>query len=207
MHIYAFGSICRGEITKESDIDLLAISSNTESAMDESTFSSYSYEKIRKLWNYGNPFAWHLHLESSMVFSSDGSNFLRDLGTPSAYTNAHYDCVSFIDLFEQAKKSIDSGSNSKTFELSTAFIAARNFAICYSLQNRKTPSFSRYSAKQLGSDSLDISDASFKTLERARLLASRGIGTEISEKDLAHAIGELPVIRLWMDKLMKGFTP
>lgn len=25
MHIYAFGSICRGEIDKNSDIDLLAI--------------------------------------------------------------------------------------------------------------------------------------------------------------------------------------
>ena len=70
MHVYAFGSICRGEIDYGSDVDLLAIVERFVPELDPSKFSIYSYSRIEQLWDEGNPFAWHLATEFKMLFSS-----------------------------------------------------------------------------------------------------------------------------------------
>ena len=77
MHVYAFGSLCRGEIRPDSDIDLLAIVDGYDSRFDQNVFSIYSYTRLAELWNEGNPFGWHLFLESRLIFSADGSDFLQ----------------------------------------------------------------------------------------------------------------------------------
>jgi len=77
MHIYAFGSVCRGEVSRDSDIDLLCIDEGTQAdRFDPELYSVYSYERIRELWSEGNPFAWHLWLESRLLFSSDAEDHL-----------------------------------------------------------------------------------------------------------------------------------
>lgn len=86
LQIYAFGSICRGEIQSGSDVDLLAIASGDSNRLSRSMFSIYSHSKIKKIWQEGNPFAWHLHIESRLIHSSDNSNFITGLGPPAAYT-------------------------------------------------------------------------------------------------------------------------
>ena len=83
LHIYAFGSICRGDVAPDSDIDLLAITSGGSNELSRSMFSIYSHSKIEKIWNEGNPFAWHLHQESKLLHSSDSSDFIFDLGVSS----------------------------------------------------------------------------------------------------------------------------
>ena len=60
MHIYAFGSLCRGEVDFGSDVDLLSIIEGPDSRFDPDVFAKYSYDRIRSLWKEGNPFAWHL---------------------------------------------------------------------------------------------------------------------------------------------------
>ena len=75
MHIYIFGSICRGDLREGSDIDLLALVEGYDSRFDPDTFSVYSYSRIADLWAEGNPFAWHLFLESRLVFASDQRTF------------------------------------------------------------------------------------------------------------------------------------
>lgn len=74
MHIYVFGSLCRGELDNKSDIDILIIS-DEKFGSEYNKYSVYSYEKIRELWLDGNPFAWHLYLESKLVFSSEENDF------------------------------------------------------------------------------------------------------------------------------------
>ncbi|HHE9539890.1 TPA: nucleotidyltransferase domain-containing protein [Haemophilus influenzae] len=64
MHIYVFGSLCRGELDNKSDIDILIIS-DEKFGSEYNKYSVYSYEKIRELWLDGNPFAWHLYLDQS----------------------------------------------------------------------------------------------------------------------------------------------
>jgi len=90
MYIYIFGSICRGEIDMYSDTDLLLISNGLHLDFIDK-YSIYSPKRIRELWEEGNPFAWHLHTESRLVFSPNGINFLENLGTPNKYSNVNLD--------------------------------------------------------------------------------------------------------------------
>lgn len=112
MHIYAFGSICRGDISVDSDIDLLALVKGRDSRLNPDKFSIYSYVRIQKLWDAGNAFAWHLSLESRLIYSEDGSNFLERLGRPSRYPAGPADCARFRDIFESSFKAVQAGSPS-----------------------------------------------------------------------------------------------
>lgn len=102
MHIYAFGSICRGDLSLESDIDLLALVNEYDSRLNPDKFSIYSYSRMQELWIMGNAFAWHLALESKLIYSEDGKDFIRNLGTPSKYTRVREDLLRFRDIFESS---------------------------------------------------------------------------------------------------------
>lgn len=102
MHIYAFGSVCRGDIDLDSDIDVLALTDRVDHRFDPLVFSIYSYSRIRELWNNGNPFAWHLHLESKLLFSSTGDDFIAGLGVPKEYKKAASDCATFMEQCARA---------------------------------------------------------------------------------------------------------
>jgi len=158
MHIYAFGSICRGDISIESDIDLLALVQGHDHRLNQNKFSIYSYKRISELWEEGNAFAWHLALESKIIFSEDGNDFIRNLGMPSAYTAGPRDCARFRDVFESSLSAIESNTSSLVFELSTIFLALRNIATCYSLAKMAKPTFGRDSARTLGAKKLCVSE-------------------------------------------------
>ncbi|MGL6014245.1 MAG: hypothetical protein ACRC0J_22490, partial [Shewanella oncorhynchi] len=65
-----------------SDIDMLAIGDGLDSQLNPNDYSIYSYERIFELWERGNPFAWHLYLESKLVYASDEKDYLLELGEP-----------------------------------------------------------------------------------------------------------------------------
>lgn len=201
MHIYAFGSICRGDVTRGSDVDLLAISDVDDLKLDSAVYSVYSYARVQELWTEGNPFAWHLFLESRLLFSDDRSDFLRDLARPHSYDVARRDCEKFSLLFEVAKRSLLVGSPSPTFELSTIFLAVRNFATCFALGVLAKPDFSRRVALCLGRHSLDINLGAFDVMERARIISTRGIGERIGRHELALAVDSFDSIGAWMAEL------
>lgn len=202
MHIYAFGSICRGEIDKGSDIDLLACTEGAAPTIDTEKYSLYRYERLRELWKEGNPFAWHLHLESKLLFSSDGADFLKELGEPGKYQAGDADCKKFQMLFEKSYESLANSSNSATFHLSCVFLAIRNFATCHSL-SVGSPIFSRKSPL-LVTPSLIIEPAVFEILIRARLLSTRGYGESISPEEINSAVQAIDVIPYWMSSLREG---
>ncbi len=151
MHIYAFGSVCRGDVDISSDIDMLAIVKGYDSRFNPSDYSVYSYERIHDLWRQGNPFAWHLFLESKLVYSEDDIDHLKSIGEPSAYKSGIADCEKFREIFLSAKCSIEDSDLTEIFDLSSVFLAVRNFATCYSLHGEISPDFSRNSARNLGS--------------------------------------------------------
>ena len=202
MHIYAFGSLCRGDVTKGSDADLLAIVDGHDSRFDPEAFSIYSYERIKELWQEGNPFAWHLALESRLLYSSDQHDFLKDLGNPAEYKNCVRDCEKFFALFREASASIVSGGNSMVFNLSTTFLSIRNLATCFSLGIGKSPDFSRSSALHLGPNRIPISQSSYQILERSRILCTRGSGADVSHAEADSVVRELDAIEKWMDSLL-----
>lgn len=175
MHIYAFGSVCRGEVDSFSDIDMLAIVNGRDERFNPAEYSIYSYERIKELWGQGNPFAWHLFLESKLIYSPDSYDYLRGIGKPNNYNRGLVDCEKFLEIFSFAKKSIEKSTLTEIFDLSSVFLAIRNFATCYSLHCNIRPDFSRNSARNLGIDSIPLDDLSYKLLERARVLCTRGI--------------------------------
>src|SRR5262249_3267336 len=105
LHIYVFGSICRGELSAGSDVELLAAVSGERNDLSRGMFSIYSHMRLRAIWEEGNPFAWHLHLEARLIHASDGHDFLAALGTPKRYTRYYRDCSRFLDLLRGANHS------------------------------------------------------------------------------------------------------
>lgn len=201
MHIYAFGSICRGEIDQGSDVDLLACTDDAAPNIDLQKYSLYGYARLRKIWNEGNPFAWHLHLESKLIYSSDCNDFLASLGSPSKYNAATSDCEKFRKLFDEAYKSLIHSPNSSTFHLSCIFLSIRNLATCYSL-NAGRPIFSRRSPLMI-SPALLIEPEAFEVLTRARILSTRGYGTQLTEKEINLTTSAVSVVPAWMESLVE----
>jgi hypothetical protein len=181
MHIYAFGSVCRGDVSAYSDVDLLAIVESDDSRFDPNVYSIYSYKRIKELWEEGNPFAWHLALESRLLFSSDGADYLKVLGNPKPYRHCVRDCEKFRALFREGYESVVAGNSSVVFDLSAIFLSIRNLASCFSLGVTDRPNFSRSSALCLGTRSLLLPQDSYRVLERARILCTRGQGANIME--------------------------
>lgn len=201
MHIYVFGSICRGELGSDSDIDLLFCSTEYEKNnlnLDNKEISIYSYEKLDNLWKEGNPFAWHLYLESVLVYSSDGKDYLRGLGKPNQYMGIISDFYKFKDLYYTSYKNLCSEIN-RVFNLSCMFLALRNVATCYSLF-KKTPTFSRLSMMKI-EKKLNVPHDIINILERARILSTRGIGNVIDISEIELIINYSDVFDKWFDEL------
>lgn len=203
MHIYAFGSICRGEVDASSDIDMLAIVNGHDARFNPSDYSIYSYARIRDLWEQGNPFAWHLFLESRLVYTSDNIDYLRSFGEPSKYNSGIADCKKFREIFLSAKESICSSELTEVFDLSSIFLGIRNFATCYSLHCNTKPDFSRNSARNLGGCSIPIDDSTYSLFERARVLCTRGVGELLSPSEVDKAKMEMDMINSWMIKILR----
>jgi hypothetical protein len=202
MHIYAFGSVCRGDIAPGSDIDLLAVVQGYDPRFSPDDYSIYSYERIREIWEEGNPFAWHLAIESKLLHSSDESDFLKSLGKPMVYRNCLQDCEKFFALFLEARSSFESQVETKVFDLSIVFLAIRNFATCFSLGAFGKPDFSRSSALRLGEYSITIPQDAYKVLERARILCTRAVGESITDHETQMAFGQFSRIEEWMKGLL-----
>ena len=202
MHIYAFGSICRGDVSLASDVDLLAIVDGHDTRFDPNLYSIYSYQRVGEIWREGNPFAWHLSLESRLLFAEDGRDYLSVLGKPEPYASCLQDCEKFYSLFQEARSSALSGGLSTVFDLSTVFLSIRNFATCFSLGFTAQADFSRHSALRLGSRSIQLPQDSYKVLERARILCTRGHGSAITPDETSHAIRGLGGVHHWMVSLL-----
>lgn len=203
MHIYAFGSLCRGEVDTDSDIDMLAITNSADPRFDPNVFSIYSYRRMQFLWEQGNPFAWHLSIEARIIYASDGIDYLAELGSPARYKTPKTDCLKFKQIYERSYESLGTDRCSHIFELSTIFLAVRNFATCFSLGITNTPIFSRHSAKMLDKNSLNISEASYLLLERSRILCTRASGAMIQYEELDTHLAEIGKISQWMTKLLQ----
>lgn len=206
MHIYAFGSVCRGEVDKDSDIDLLALVEGFDERFDPSKYSIYSYQKMRKLWSEGSPFAWHLTFESRLLFASDSNNFLGQLGEPANYRRYVHDCEKFLEVFCQAKASLLEGSGSRIFDLSAIFLSARNISTCFSLGVLGRANFSRDAALQIeieGAKKLPMSMEVYSIVKRARILCTRGMGDYIGETETFVVIKELEAVEDWMRRVVE----
>jgi hypothetical protein len=201
MHIYAYGSVCRGEVEPGSDIDVLAIADTQPERFDASIYSVYPYGRIRQLWDEGHPFSWHLHLEARLLYARNGQDFLCNLGQPAPYATWPADRDKFHQLYRGATDVLAVRRDTTVFELATIFLAIRNLAICYSLRVGQNPVFSRRAFERLGPRSLRLNERAIKTLEDARILSTRAYGDMPYEEDVANVLDSLGTIEPWIASL------
>ncbi len=206
MYIYVFGSLCRGEIDSNSDVDLLIISNKDKlNDFDKTKYSLYTQERVLELWKEGNPFAWHLFFESKMIFSADKTDFIQSIGEPQKYRNALFDCKKFYSIFQDSRESLNNDSNSAIFDLSSIFLCIRNIATCFSFYKYETPIFSRNSAFMIDEHSLCINKSVYNIYERSRIISTRGLGDMPSREDILLAKSLLTIIDKWMIFLIESF--
>jgi hypothetical protein len=182
---------------------LLAIIERFDERLDPAKYSIYSYIRVKELWAEGNPFAWHLFSESRLIFSSDDTDFLSQLGKPEPYSKVQADCSKFQALFEESVVALCSGSPSPVFELSSVFLAIRNFATCFALGGLGLREFSRHSASKLNGFSIRIDCEVLDTLQKCRVLSTRGIGELPRSSEITNVVDAVPIIRDWMNAIMK----
>lgn len=205
MEIYAFGSVVRGEIDEFSDVDLLILKNIDEEIpkIDKEQFSIYTYKRISELWEEGNPFSWHLFIESKCIFSETSIPYLTTQGIPKPYSNLIHDLIKFQQLFLDSKSSIETEQYTIDFDLSMIFLAIRNFASCFSLGFLKKNEFSRDSAIKIGQYSIKIHPSIYNRLRDSRILATRGIGQRVTKDELMDIINEFHTIENWINELLK----
>lgn len=202
MHIYVYGSVCRGDVVPTSDVDLLALVDGPDPRFDPAVFSVYPYPQLARLWSEGNPFAWHLALESRLVYAEDGIDFVHRLGSPVRYGQWTTDSDKFRAIYYAAKDVLITRRDTTTFDLSTVYLAIRNLAICFSLYVGSAPVFSRRAFEQLGADSLELDARCTRILEGARILSTRGIGDPASDDDVSYVLTQLPKVDDWITGLL-----
>jgi len=181
---------------------MLAIVNGRDIRFKPSDYSIYSYARVNEIWEEGNPFAWHLFLESKLVYAEDATDYLRVIGKPSTYSSGLTDCRKFHEIFLSAKDSLERTDLTEIFDLSSVFLGVRNFATCYSLSRGVKPDFSRNSARNLGSESVPIDNSIYCLLERSRVLCTRGIGELLSTQEIVEAKQALSTIDGWMKNII-----
>ncbi|WPO84025.1 nucleotidyltransferase domain-containing protein [Chryseobacterium sp. JJR-5R] len=204
--IYIFGSLVRGEVDQYSDTDLLLISDNKLfKDVDSDKFSLYTPDRIKELYNEGNPFAWHLYFESKLVYSSSEYDFLSQIGKPSEYKNCKNDLLKFKNLFDESIISIKENNYSLVFDLAMIFLAIRNFATCYTLGCYQRPIFSRLAFEKLDDNYLILDDRIKELLMMSRISSTRGIDYIIKEEYLSLFKLDIERINEWFNKIMRKY--
>lgn len=198
MNIYVYGSVSRGDFVPGSDVDLLAVLDDPSKILDSAIYSVYATSQLEYMWAEGNPFAWHLAIESKLIYAENNSDVIGRLDQPAPYANWERDSKKFYELFVEATAVLAARRDTTVFELSTVFLAIRNFAICYSLHAGDSPVFSRRAYEKLGPASLSLDPYASAVLEGARILSTRGFGTRPTESDVLHVLPQLSTVERWM---------
>lgn len=139
--IYVFGSICRGESTPTSDVDVLVVPFEVESSRFPRHWSVYSPEVLSEYFKAGRLFAWHLHLEAKCVFSPRSESFLASLGPPAPYSTLFDDLDDLEALLKEALNELASGTENVIYELGIAYTAIRDLAMSASWSLLANPCF------------------------------------------------------------------
>ena len=199
--LYIFGSAARGEVAKNSDVDVLVITDQVEK---KSTFpdswSVYSKKSIKKLFSQGKLFAWHLYLDAKCIHCSEPTTFLEQLGEPTQYEGLIDDFCSLSELLDDTLNEIKI-TNSEVFEIGLIYTALRDIAMVASTVLSDRPCFSRYSPFKIPLK-IPLSQDLYESMIEARLTSTRGL--EFTG-DTSRIINELVSsdIKYWVQELKK----
>lgn len=139
--IYVFGSVCRGDSTPTSDVDVLVVPFDVASSQFPQNWSVYSPELLSEYFKVGRLFAWHLYLEAKCVFSPRSEYFLTSLGSPAPYSTASDDIDDLEVLLNEALNELAAGTENVIYELGITYTAIRDLAMSASWSLLGSPCF------------------------------------------------------------------
>jgi hypothetical protein len=162
-------------VDRYSDADILAIVDNADSkGMLPSDWSTYTRSQIENLFQRGTLFAWHLYLESKLVFPPDKKGTIDTIGPPSTYNCALEEIRELTAVATDAVREIRNGTNSPVYEHGLLFVTARDIAMAASKKIMGRFDFSRYAPLHLKKAVVPFSRKEYEFIMACRRATNRG---------------------------------
>ncbi|QGP52609.1 hypothetical protein PsalN5692_04118 (plasmid) [Piscirickettsia salmonis] len=197
---YVFGSITRGEVTQNSDVDILAIPL-IDNSVDRcpSQWSCYSLESIKRMYQEGRLFAWHLFLDSQCIYTPHTAPLLVGLGKPKHYSTAIEDINNLKVILKSALSLLADGTENEIYEIGLVHTCLRDIAMTASWHMNDRPIFSINAPYLIGAVppiSLDV----YIECSKARHSSTRGIDIDLN---VTNIIKNLLIANLldWVDSI------
>lgn len=148
--VYLFGSFARGDQDQYSDIDILIVIDDcTESEyinykdsfaqilnIPVSWLSVYRIDKIKKMYNYGSYFLWHIKKEGKVIYSRN-NELATLLSTLPRYANVESDLKEYSEILSDINGELDNEYISIDYELAVLASLVRNTCIAIAYLNGK----------------------------------------------------------------------
>lgn len=177
---YVFGSLVNGDIDNGSDIDVLVIDEHKNKHIYPPSWSVYSEERLKGLYQRGTLFAWHLFLEAVPVSHfAISNNLLRELGEPSKYSDGIKEIDELFQLMVTAYKELEEGTPSSTFELGLISVSIRDIAMAASIDTNKKFCFSKFAPYKLEGIEPPMPISIYKSLLDCRRATIRGAAIDL----------------------------
>ena len=200
--IYLFGSVCRGESSPTSDVDILVLQFSGNRSSFPASWSIYEPELIRDYFSQGRLFAWHLYLEAKSIFSQNETPFLYTLGAPAEYSTMEKDIDDLEQLLQEAISELKNGTKSVVYELGIIYTAIRDIAMSASWSYLGRPCFSIDAPYKLPNP-CPLKNSVYKTAMLARHSSTRGAVIESNLDSVVDEVIRVPFDR-WVESLRGG---
>lgn len=204
--IRIFGSRARGDDGADSDLDVLYVVDSSragEQSWAEAQFSGmpraekkdislYGERRLRKMFETGHLFAWHLYLESKPVWSDASGSFVESLGRPACYVEARKDIVELAEIATEAAISLRDPESTVIYESGILYVCCRNAALIASTRVGNAPIFGPQSPMRVVIPSIPfpLSDEEYMLLITARHSVTRGTAAPDLDRRQAIDLGE-----------------
>lgn len=188
MWIYIFGSTVRGEIDPQSDVDVLAIVKNKcDRTKLPKHFLVYNNVELERIFKRGDLFSHHLAMESKLVYSHDGSNPVKELGTPEPYSFGVQNLEDFYQIAQESLLKLRNGSSCIVFDCGLLYMSIRDIAMILSYYEREIPNFSKYVPYTV-TPRFSLARGAYELLKKCRAASTRGsqyiVAKGLSESNL-----------------------
>jgi hypothetical protein len=200
--IYVFGSICRGEYSPTSDVDVLVVPFEVDRCQFPSNWSVYSPEILSEYYNSGRLFAWHLYLEAKCVFSLRSAPLLSTIGPPAHYSTMVKDIDDLEALLNESLNELAEGTHNVIYELGIAYTAIRDLAMSASWALLASPCFSVDAPYRLPVG-LPLPRDIYRQAMVARHASTRGSQVKFDPAGTAQILTQAPLGN-WVEMLRKA---
>lgn len=200
---YVFGSVCRGEPDRGSDVDILVVEDNAaRRAQLPRHWSVYSRRRLRALYSRGTLFAWHLHLEAVQLWPQGSPGFLKRIDPPRKYTGAAREASGLLKIMQSACDELRRGTKSPVYEFGLLALAARDLAMAAAPSLDGRFNFSRHAPLQ-GDTAFPLSKRAFDYLLACRRASTRETDFTRNPKIEAQICRKLPALEAWATNLQR----